>query len=290
MSQYKNKDLTIIIVIYNSTDKIIDLLQQLHNFEIIIVNNGKNEHIISKIKAHKNVKSIISKEKNIGFGRGVNFAFENIDSKYFLVLNPDILINENDILKLLDIIINDKSCGIVSPLISSDSDSFGAFPEKGKGVERNLNQIKCSKMLVENTPSGNCCVDVTKGCVLLINSEFFKKVGMFNEKFFLFWEEIDLCKKFRKAKLSVILVPEIKVIHEEGTSSKNNLSNFIIRTFNKEISPLIYFKSKKLNLNLLVKILKYFFRTFSYLIILNLKNSLKNFLKLLATLSYIVFK
>ena len=290
MSQYKNKDLTIIIVIYNSTDKIIDLLHQLNNFEIIIVNNGKNEHVISKIKAHKNVKSIISKEKNIGFGRGVNFAFENIDSKYFLVLNPDMLINENDILKLLDIIINDKSCGIVSPLISSDSDSFGAFPEKGKGVERNLNQIKCSKMLVENTPSGNCCVDVTKGCVLLINSEFFKKVGMFNEKFFLFWEEIDLCKKFRKAKLSVILVPEIKVIHEEGTSSKNNLSNFIIRTFNKEISPLIYFKSKKLNLNLLVKILKYFFRTFSYLIILNLKNSLKNFLKLIATLSYIVFK
>ncbi len=290
MSQYKNKDLTIIIVIYNSTDKIIDLLHQLNNFEIIIVNNGKNEHVISKIKAHKNVKSIISKEKNIGFGRGVNFAFENIDSKYFLVLNPDMLINENDILKLLDIIINDKSCGIVSPLISSDSDSFGAFPEKGKGVERNLNQIKCSKMLVENTPSGNCCVDVTKGCVLLINSEFFKKVGMFNEKFFLFWEEIDLCKKFRKAKLSVILVPEIKVIHEEGTSSKNNLSNFIIRTFNKEISPLIYFKSKKLNLNLLIKILKYFFRTFSYLIILNLKNSLKNFLKLIATLSYIVFK
>ena len=290
MSQYKNKDLTIIIVIYNSTDKIIDLLHQLNNFEIIIVNNGKNEHVISKIKAHKNVKSIISKEKNIGFGRGVNFAFENIDSKYFLVLNPDILINENDILKLLDIIINDKSCGIVSPLISSDSDSFGAFPEKGKGVERNLNQIKCSKMLVENTPSGNCCVDVTKGCVLLINSEFFKKVGMFNEKFFLFWEEIDLCKKFRQAKLSVILAPEIKVIHEEGTSSKNNLSNFIIRTFNKEISPLIYFKSKKLNLNLLVKILKYFFRTFSYLIILNLKNSLKNFLKLIATLSYIVFK
>ena len=290
MSQHKNKDLTIIIVIYNSTDKIIDLLQQLHNFEIIIVNNGKNEHVISKIKAHKNVKSIISKEKNIGFGRGVNFAFENIDSKYFLVLNPDMSIHENDILKLLDIIISDKSCGIVAPLISSDSDSFGAFPEKGKGVVRNPDQIKCSKMLDENTPSGNCCVDVTKGCVLLINSVFFKKVVMFNEKFFLFWEEIDLCKKFRQAKLSVILAPEIKVIHQEGTSSKNNLSNFIIRTFNKEISPLIYFKLKKFNLGLFIKILKYLFRTFSYLIILNLKNSLKNFLKLLATLSYITFK
>ena len=290
MSLYKNKDLTIIIVIYNSTDKIIDLLQQLRNFEIIIVNNGKNEHIISRIKAHKNVKSIISKKKNIGFGRGVNFAFENIDSKYFLVLNPDISIDENDIIKLLEIIINDKSCGIVSPLITSDSDSYGAFPEKGKGVDRNLNQIKCSKMLDENVPSGHCCVDVTKGCVLLINSEYFKRIGMFNEKFFLFWEEIDLCKRLRQGELSVILAPEIKVIHEEGTSSKNNLSNFIIRNFNKEISPLIYFKSKKFNLSLFAKILKYFFRTFAYLIILNLKNSLKNFLKLLATLSYIVFK
>ena len=290
MSLYKNKDLTIIIVIYNSTDKIIDLLQQLHNFEIIIVNNGKNEHIISRIKAHKNVKSIISKKKNIGFGRGVNFAFENIDSEYFLVLNPDISIDENDIIKLLEIIINDKSCGIVSPLITSDSDSYGAFPEKGKGVDRNLNQIKCSKMLDENVPSGHCCVDVTKGCVLLINSEYFKRIGMFNEKFFLFWEEIDLCKKLRQAELSVILAPEIKVIHEEGTSSKNNLSNFIIRNFNKEISPLIYFKSKKFNLSLFAKILTYFFIIFAYLIIFTLNNSLKNFLKLLATLSYIVFK
>ena len=57
-SIYAGSASQIIIVIYNSTDKIIDLLQQLHNFEIIIVNNGKNEHVISKIKAHKNVKSI----------------------------------------------------------------------------------------------------------------------------------------------------------------------------------------------------------------------------------------
>jgi len=290
MTLLNSNKITIVIVIYNSSPSILSLLEKLNSFEIIIVDNGKNSHILEKIKLHKNIKKILSKGKNIGFGRGVNFAFENIQSKYFLVLNPDIIINENDIKNLLNIIINEKYCGIVSPLISSDSDGYGAFPEKGKGIRRSELQEKSGKLLQEIKPSGHCCVDVAKGCALLINSEYFKKVGMFNEKFFLFWEEIDLCRKFRKEKISVILIPEIKVIHKEGTSSKNNITNFIIRNFNKEISPLLYFQVNKLNPNLFIKVIKYLFRMISYLFILNFKNSMKNCLKLLATLNYILFK
>ena len=47
-------------------------------------------------------------------------------------------------------------------------------------------------------PEGEICVDVTKGCALLIKSKYYKEVGGFSEKYFLFWEEVDLCKKFLK--------------------------------------------------------------------------------------------
>ena len=290
MTSQNYKTLTIVIVIYNSSNAILDLLNNLKNFKIIIVDNGRNDHIIDKIKTHQNITNIISKNINIGFGKGVNLAFEKISSDYFLVLNPDITINEENINNLLDIIIKNEDCGIVSPLIIPDKDSFGAFPEKGKGINRNAIEKKSSQIQDKILPEGHCCVDVTKGCVLLIRSKHFRKVGMFDEKFFLFWEEIDLCKRFRKEKLSVIMAPEIKVTHNEGSSVKKNIRNFIIRNYYKELSPLIYFNVNKFNSSLYLKMIKYFLRTFAYLVLFNFKKSLSNVLKLTAIFNYLILK
>ena len=283
------KKISIIIVVYNSSSIIFNLLKNLINFEIIIVDNGGNTHIIEKLKSYKNIK-IISKGKNIGYGNGINFAFKYINTEYFFVLNPDIVIEEHAIIKLINIITKEENCAVLAPLISTDLDSFGIFPEKGKNIERNQNENKSTKILEEMKLSGPCCVDVTKGCALLIKSEHFRTINMFDEKFFLFWEEIDLCRKFRKEKLSIIVTPEIKAFHKEGSSAKNSLATYVIRTYHLELSPLIYFNVDKLQLNIYWKIIKYFFRAISYLLILNFKNSLKNFLKLLATINYILFK
>ena len=283
------KKITIVIVGYNSSSIIFGLLKNLINFEIIFVDNGGNNDIIEKLKSYINIK-IISKGKNIGYGNGVNFAFKYVSTEYFFILNPDIVIEEHAIINLLSIIIKEQNCAIIAPLIPTDFDSFGIFPEKGKNIERNQNENKSTKILGEMRLNGPCCVDVTKGCALLIKSEYFRKINMFNEKFFLFWEEIDLCRKFRKEKLSIIVTPEIKAFHKEGSSVKKSLSTYIIRTYHLELSPLIYYNVGKLQLNIYWKIIKYFFRSISYLLILNFKNSLKNFLKLLATVNYILFK
>ncbi len=196
-----NKDLTIIIVLYNSSKLIFDCLKELSNFKIIVVDNGKNNHLIDEIKKFQNIEKIISKNKNIGFGNAVNFAFEEIVTEYFLVLNPDIVIKENHVLELLKISQLDKNCAISAPYIPTDKDGYGIFPEKGKNVSRNLLEEKCSKNLENLLPDEIFCADVAKGCALLINSKHFKDVGMFSKEYFLFWEEIDLCRKFRKKKI-----------------------------------------------------------------------------------------
>ena len=112
------KKITIIIVVYNSSSIIFNLLKNLINFEIIIVDNGGNNHIIEKLKSYKNIK-IISKEKNIGFGNGVNFAFKYVNTEYFFVLNPDVVIKEHSIIDLINIIIKEHMilCGLIHLLI-----------------------------------------------------------------------------------------------------------------------------------------------------------------------------
>ena len=284
------KDLTVIIVLYDSTEIIFDCLRNLSYFQIIIVDNGKNKKILHQLRNFKNIIKVVTKYKNIGFGNAINYAYSFVNTDYFLVLNPDVIIKKDSIMELLNISINDKDCAISAPYIFTDKDSYGALPEKGKGILRNNDQEKISEKLIDLKPSGAFCVDVIKGCAMLINSKHFKNIGMFSREYFLFWEEIDLCRKFLKKKLSVIVSPKALAFHAEGTSAKNNLWVFLVRTYYSEKSPLYYFKVKKNSLDIYKKMIKYFFRSISYLCILNLRNSLKNLLKFSANFIYIIYK
>ena len=89
-------DITIVTVLYNSNKLAQTFFNNLENFKIIVVDNGKNKKILEKIKDYKNIK-IISKNKNIGYGSAVNFAVQNVTTRFFLILNPDLKIDENSI-------------------------------------------------------------------------------------------------------------------------------------------------------------------------------------------------
>ena len=284
-----NKELTIIIVLYNSSDVVFECLQSLANFNIIIVDNGKNEKILKKLNNYINIIKIIDAKKNLGFGNGINLAFNNISTKYFLVLNPDVILNENSIIELLKISKENLNCAISAPYISTDNDGYSMLPEYGKSIDRDTEQHKSSEMLNNLKPSGNFCAQVTKGCVLLINSKHFKDVGMFTKEYFLFWEEVDLCRKFLKKKLSVIISSKALAFHKEGTSAKKTLLVYITRIYHSEKSPLYYYKEKKNSKSMYLLLMKYSFRSITYLCIFNFKNSLKNIIKLSANLSYIFF-
>ena len=281
----KNK-ITIVIVLYNSSDLIFSCLKSLSGFKIIIVDNGKNFHYINELRKIKNI-SIISKNKNLGYGSGINFAFKYIKTPFFLVLNPDIEINQESIFKLYNTAIENENCAIAAPLNVPDKDSFGVFPEKRNLYEKNRINYLSKKNNEKDNLEGNTCVDVTKGCALLLNSKHFKEVNLFSEKYFLFWEEIDLCRKFFKKKLSVIVNPLSIAHHKQGGSSKFNYRVFFIRTYHNELSPLLYFNVKKNSPHIYKNIFKYLFRTISYIFILNFKDSIKNLSKLSANIRFI---
>ena len=279
-------EITVVIVLYNSAKIDDGFFENLKSFKTIVVDNGKNEEILGKIKTYKNIK-IISKNKNLGYGSAVNFAFESIASKFFLILNPDINIDENSINNLHNILSEQGDCGIVAPIIYPDEDFYGAFPEKNLKKLTLLNALKSRDLLLKSEIEGEICVDVVKWA-LLINAKKFKEVGGFNEKLFLFWEEIDLCRRFRLNKLSVIITPKSKAEHKQDKSSGSNLQNFLIKTYYHEYSPLVYFNVQKFSFFYLRRMMKYLFRGISYLMILNLKKSLTYFLRLSASIRYFI--
>lgn len=281
-----NNKITIIIILYNSSNLIFDCLKSLSNFKIIIVDNGKNINVLSEIKKKKNIK-VISKNKNLGFGNGVNFAFNEVQTEYFLLLNPDIVIDEKSILLLLNTALSYENCAIAAPLNVPDKDSYGILPEKRNIYEKNKLYFK-DNIKKNFIPVGEICVDVSKGCALLIKSKYFYEVNLFSKKYFLFWEEIDLCRKFLRKKLSIIVNPSSISYHKQGSSSKFGIKNFFVRTFHNELSPLYYFEIKKNSLYLYKNMLKYLFRSISYLFIFNLKGALKNLSKLSANVRYIL--
>ena len=79
------EDITIVTVLYNSAQINEIFFENIKNFKTIVVDNGKNEEILDKIKTFKNIK-IISKNKNLGYGGAVNFAYKSITTKFFLIL------------------------------------------------------------------------------------------------------------------------------------------------------------------------------------------------------------
>ena len=281
-----SNQITIITVIYDSSDIVVEFFKELNNFKIIVVDNGKNENILNKIKNKQNVE-ILHQQKNLGYGRAINKAFEKVTTKYFLILNPDLKISETSIHNLYSVINKFEKCSIVAPLTLPDKDFYGSFPEKEFPLINALEK-KSRYLLINAEIEGELCVDIAKGCALLIKSDIFKLINKFDERYFMFWEEIDLCRKMNNKGFSIIISPNSLAKHSEGNSSKKSLKNFFIKNFHREYSPLIYFNVKKFSFFILKKLFKYFLRIFTYALILNFRKSFLNLIKLLANIKYFI--
>ena len=278
--------ITIVIVLYNSTDLILECLKSIKNFKIIIVDNGKNKRIIEIIKKNYSIEKIVTLKRNVGFGTGINSGVDFVRTDFFLMLNPDAKISLDSINKLYTTSLENNAAAS-APWVKDDSNCYGLLPENGKGVKRTKNEIESTKILDNYKPEGNCCVQVHKCCALLVNKKKFIEIGMFNTKYFLFWEEIDLCRKFKNNKLSLILNPKSEMIHKQGNSVNSSIYTYFIKTFNTEYSPFIYFDIKKNAQFLYWRLIKYTFRAVCYLGILNVKNSFKNIIKFMAIINFI---
>ena len=121
---------------------------------------------------------------------------------------------------------------------------------------------------------------------MLVNNKIFKNIKLFDKKYFLFWEDYDLCRRLYKNKIPIVKTYYSRAQHLEHKSVKDNLRNYFTIQLYHVLSSYIYFNVNKKDNILVKRFFIYLFRSISYLFILNIKKSIKNIARLTAIIKY----
>lgn len=229
-------DVSIIYVYYNTPRELSDSIRSVMRtcnkikYQIIVVNNASPKKIPYTVL--KNKKVLIVNSLNEGYGAGLNKGVEYSKSSNLILVNPDTIFLEEAIQKLTNKI-RQKDIGVVGPMMLSTkgevlptisgkaslksiiyTTSFlnTLFPNNSesrkfwlKDLDRNLEQK----------------VDVVSGACIAIKKKVFEKVGGFDTRFFMYYEETDFCMRVKRLGLSICYYPKAKIIHKIGASSRN---------------------------------------------------------------------
>jgi heptosyltransferase-1 len=191
-----------------------NISKNLHH-EIILVDNASVDNSVSLVKNNFPEVKIIQNSDNIGFGNAANKVIHIAKGEYILFLNTDVILTQGAVSKLIDFMDIDKKAGLCSPdLLKED----GKRQETGITFPSLLTELFGRIDLREtNIPYRT---DAVRGACMMARTDIVKKIGGFNEKYFLFLEETDLCMRFKKEGYEIWVVPDAKVYHTGGKSAE----------------------------------------------------------------------
>ena len=230
-------DISIIIVYYKSEEITKNCLKSIKqadlsgfSYEIIVVNNSAEDK-----QAEQEFKEIIpgikfiQSEKNLGMGKGNNLGIKQAQGDFILILNADIIVKKGAIETLFNFIKNDSNIGLVAPkLLNSDNSlqiSCFRFPKfwipivrrtfLGKFFKNYLDEFIMADFDRNNIRE----VDWIMGSCFLARKEALKKIGNFDPRYFMYLEDVDLCRSLWAAGYKVFYNPESEIIHDHGRAS-----------------------------------------------------------------------
>ena len=218
-------NLSIIIVTWNTakiTQKCVQTINKfLNNPEIIIVDNGSKDNTVELLLKEKNVK-IIKNNANLGFSKANNIGFKQASNEYILFMNSDIELIDDSINDLFKYFKNKDNIGIIGPKFLNPDLTVQAsvFPKQSAlnaFKEFYLKQKNSYSKYIPNTEKPIKVWAISGGCILTRKS-FFESIGGWNEKYFFYFEDMDLCRKINKIGKDVIFFPKCQIIHRHGAS------------------------------------------------------------------------
>jgi O-antigen biosynthesis protein len=246
-----NIDLSFIIVNYNLAEEIEDCLASLvelkqdYNYEVIIIDNNSPDRKIedTEKKFKGNNISFYYMPDNLGFGKACNYGFTKASGEYICFLNPDTRIIEPFFQKIKHVFETEKNVGIVAPRQQLKSKYFdfsaGYFPNiffelfslVGLGV---YFESFLTSTLTKIRKKDYFEMDWILGAAIFIKAELFKRLNGFDKDYFMFSEEVDLCKRTKMLGYKVIYYPAIRIYHIGSVSGRKDYTKFTIRTYSSK--------------------------------------------------------
>lgn len=228
-------ELSIIFVYYNTPKEILNAIRSIKDtvkkirYQIVIVDNNSKIPLPKQILNVKNVK-VIKNKKNEGYGKGINIGVKNSNGKFILLVNPDIVFLKDSINLMLKKMEKSPNIGILSPLYMDvhgkrlkNISSFPLLPRAifAFSILHDIfpgNIFSKQYWLTDTDVSKEQSVDVVGGACMIMKRSVFNDLKGFDESFFLYFEESDLCLRTKKLGYNVVYYPQSKIIHFVGRS------------------------------------------------------------------------
>ncbi len=230
------KELSIILLNWNTRDLMRDCLESLFkttkgdNYEVIVVDNGSTDGSIGMVRRDFPGVELITHDRNYGFSRGYNLVLKDIKTPFVLLLNTDTILLDGVIEGMLKFLKSHPDVGIVAPQYlnadGSKQTSFSNFPTLfTELLNRSLLQFLFpwwypSKRQDYEDPRE---VEAVKAAAPMLRQEAFRQVGFFDEDYFIFLEETDLCFRLRRAGWRCFHLPQLKMYHLGGGGTKKKV-------------------------------------------------------------------
>jgi len=197
---------------------------------VIVVDNASSDGSAEYLEQHYPDVHLIRSDKNLGFGRANNLGLPKVRSKYLLLLNTDAFVEPDALTKTLAFMESTPDCGILGVrLVGRDGDlqpSCRYFPTpyntflSRSGLARWLPAVRMVDDMAWAHDEVREC-DWVPGCFYLIRRELLDRVGLFDPRYFLYYEEVDHCFAAKAAKFKVMYYPHVSVVHIGGESAKS---------------------------------------------------------------------
>ncbi|MFA5050712.1 MAG: glycosyltransferase family 2 protein [Patescibacteria group bacterium] len=217
---------SIIIVSYNSKNWLEDCLRSILKYladiklEIIVIDNNSTDESKRFIREKFPTIKLIENDKNSGFGQANNQAAKIAQGDILFFLNPDTLIQENIFQKIINAFEQDSEIGIVAPQLVLPDNSLQPWAYgKEEGIMGIIKNKLKNNLLAYQLANLFTDVDWVSGAALAIRRDIFEKINGFDEKFFMYFEDRDLCLRTKKLDYKIAVLPDAKVIHFGGKSS-----------------------------------------------------------------------
>jgi GT2 family glycosyltransferase len=226
ISKMSNKKLSVIIVNYNdhghlkrNIDSIYEKFGNSLDWEIVLVNNDEKQEL-ADLKLDFSKIKILDHKKNVGFGKAMNMGAGQAEGEFLLILNPDTEIITDNVSDVLEEFCKNEQVGIVGGAIFDENEKVQPW---GAGKEisiydliRNNIGLSRSKMVWSSPVAVEC--DWVAGTNLFVKKDLFQELGGFDENFFMYFEDMDLCRRARGKGKKIIFFPDFQISHGNGKS------------------------------------------------------------------------
>jgi N-acetylglucosaminyl-diphospho-decaprenol L-rhamnosyltransferase len=240
-------NLSVVVVSYNTRDllracltSVTSTMSSASNYEVIVVDNASLDGSASMVKETFPQANLIANQENRGFAAANNQAIKRSTGRHVILLNPDTVVSEGALNAMVKFLDDNSHVGVVGPKLVFPDGGFqhsafsfptlpmifiDFFPLNHRVVNSRLNGRYPRALYGAGNPFP---IDHPLGAGLMVRREVIEDVGLLDERFFMYCEEIDWCMRIKKAGWQILCLPEAGIVHHVGQSTGQFQSDMFV--------------------------------------------------------------